>query len=201
MAKIKQSPKLPAEKRRQQLLSAARKLFVKKGFRGTTTDEIARKARLTKGALYHHFGCKEDILFALLEDLSAQYKRALEPLTGRRNISPMDIFEALLHTHKSEDLAEFRNLIDVWVQAIRIPRIMKSLTEGYQELADKLAAFMDPAFGRTLRERRELVLFTFAFYDGVASRKCVNPDVIDVTSQSKLFARCTNALKSATAAK
>lgn len=201
MAKIKQSPKLPAEKRRQQLLSSARQLFVKKGFRGTTTDEIARKARLTKGALYHHFECKEDILFALLEDLAMRYNRALEPLMDRRDISPVDILEALLKTHKSEELAEFRNLIDVWVQAIRIPRIMKSLEKRHKEFADVLAGSMDPAYGRTLRERRELVLFTFAFYDGVASRKCVNPGAIDVSSQSKLFARCTKALKSTTAAR
>ena len=55
MAKIKQSPKMPAEVRREQLMMAARELFVKKGYRDTTTEEIARRARVTKGALYYHF--------------------------------------------------------------------------------------------------------------------------------------------------
>jgi AcrR family transcriptional regulator len=196
MAKIKQSPKLPAEKRRGQLLTSARKLFVKKGFRGTTTDEIARKAGLTKGALYHHFDNKEDILLALVEDVGKRYKEAMEPLMDRQNISPVDILETLLGTHKSEELAEFRNLIDIWVQAMRIPRIMKSLEARHLESADRLAESVDRAYGRTKKERREAVILAFAVYDGIASRKCVNPEAIDVKSQLRLFSRCMNALKS-----
>ena len=55
MVKIKQSPKLPAEERKMQLLMSAQKLFTKKGFKETTTNEIAADAKLTKGALYFHF--------------------------------------------------------------------------------------------------------------------------------------------------
>ena len=67
MSKIKQSPKLPAEKRREQLLKAAEKVIVKKGFRHTTMEEIARQAKLTKGALYFHFKNKEEIFFELVK--------------------------------------------------------------------------------------------------------------------------------------
>ncbi len=196
MAKIRQSPKLPAEKRRGQLLTAARKLFVKKGFRGTTTDEIARKAKLTKGALYHHFKSKEDILFALVDAMGQHYDQAMEPLMSRRDITPVDILETLLKTHKSEDLSEFRNLIDIWVQAMRIPHIMKTLEQRHLKAADRLAECMDRAFGRTRKERREAAIFAFAFYDGIASRKCVNPDAVDVKMQLQLFSRCMAALKS-----
>lgn len=195
MAKIKQSPKLPPEKRRKQLLSSARKLFVKKGFRGTTTDEIARKANVTKGALYYHFKSKEDILFALVEVVGEQYTLAMDPLMGRQNLSPTEIVAALIKMHKSGDLSEFRNLIDIWVQAIRIPRIKRSLEIKHLEAADKMAKCIDPAYGPSLEERRGLVIFAFAFYDGVASRKCVNPDSIDVNMQLQLFSRCMEALK------
>ncbi|MCP4684401.1 MAG: TetR/AcrR family transcriptional regulator [bacterium] len=196
MPKIKQSPKLPPEKRRAQLLTAARKLFVKKGFRGTTTDEIARRAKLTKGALYHHFESKEDILFAIVDSLGEHYQKAMEPLMSRRNISPTDILETLLNTHKSEDLAEFRNLLDIWVQAIRIPRIMETLEKKHLESADRLAECIDKSYGRTRKERRALAIFAFSFYDGVASRKCVNPRSVDVKMQLQLFSRCMKALKS-----
>jgi len=196
MAKIKQSPKLPPEKRREQLLNSARKLFVKKGFRGTTTDEIARKANLTKGALYYHFNSKEDILCALLDALGKQYTKATEPLMARRDITPVDIVRALLSIHKTDDLSEFRGLIDIWVQAIRIPRIMKELEARHIDAADRLAECMDRTYGRTREERREVVIFAFAFYDGVASRKCVNRDALDVQRQVKLFSRCMEAIKS-----
>jgi AcrR family transcriptional regulator len=201
MAKIKQSPKMPAEKRRGQLLSAARKLFVKKGFRGTTTDEIARKAKLTKGALYHHFKSKEDILFALVGALGKHYHLAMEPLMNRRDLTPTDILITLINTHKSGDFSDFRSLIDIWVQAMRIPRIMRALEARHLEAADKLAECMDRTFGRTKRERREAVIFAFAFYDGIASRKCVNPDSVNVKMQLQLFARCIDACKASASRK
>ncbi len=53
--RIRQSPKRPAGERRDQLLRAAHELFLRQGYRATSTDEIARRAGLTKGAFYFHF--------------------------------------------------------------------------------------------------------------------------------------------------
>ena len=49
------------------LLSAAKALFVSKGYRATTLEQIASAAHLTKGAVYFHFGAKESVLITLLE--------------------------------------------------------------------------------------------------------------------------------------
>ncbi len=49
------------------LLSAAKALFVSKGYRATTLEQIASAAHLTKGAVYFHFGAKESVLLKLLE--------------------------------------------------------------------------------------------------------------------------------------
>ena len=89
MPKIKQSPKMPAEKRRRQLLGAAYKLFLKKGYRVTTTEEIALKAGLTKGAIYHHFKNKEDILYELVKSISEEMN---ETFVGgfKKNMTPVD---------------------------------------------------------------------------------------------------------------
>lgn len=53
------------------LLSAARELFVSKGFADTGTPEIVARAGVTRGALYHHFEDKTD-LFRTLATLEAQ---------------------------------------------------------------------------------------------------------------------------------
>jgi len=54
------------------LLSAAKSQFVSKGYRGTTLEQIATAAGLTKGAVYFHFGAKELVLVQLLERIKDQ---------------------------------------------------------------------------------------------------------------------------------
>ena len=50
-----------------QILEAATELFAKHGFDRTSVDEIAKKAGLSKGAIYWYFPSKEKILVALAE--------------------------------------------------------------------------------------------------------------------------------------
>ena len=50
-----------------ELVKAARRLFVVKGYAGTTLDEVAGAAGVTKGAVYHHFSGKRDLFRAVYE--------------------------------------------------------------------------------------------------------------------------------------
>ena len=52
---------------RAALVAAARRLFGRDGFAATSVDEIAREARLTTGALYHHFPNKTALFEAVFE--------------------------------------------------------------------------------------------------------------------------------------
>nr|WP_062341290.1 TetR/AcrR family transcriptional regulator [Herbidospora sakaeratensis] len=47
---------------RQRLLSAATRLFAEKGFESTSVQEIVAAAGVTKGAMYHYFDSKDDLL-------------------------------------------------------------------------------------------------------------------------------------------
>jgi AcrR family transcriptional regulator len=194
MPKIKQSPKLPPEQRRKQLLGAAQRLFVKKGYRGTTTEQIARAARLTKGALYHHFKSKEDMLLALVENMLSEFSIRVGPLKEKR-FTPGEFTRTLIEVHEKDNYAEFRNMMDIWVQAMRIPRIRRYLESFYEEALEMFADHVDTAYGKTRRERRAVGAFTFAFLDGLATRKALKPTSVDTQEQLKLYARLIECVK------
>jgi TetR/AcrR family transcriptional regulator len=58
----------PEAKRRDQILEAARKLFVERGYVATKMSDIAELAGLSKGGVYFHFVSKEEVFSALVED-------------------------------------------------------------------------------------------------------------------------------------
>jgi len=61
------------EETRQLILEVAKKLFLEKGYDGTTiNDIIAGLGGLTKGVIYHHFKSKEDIFEQILESVADQ---------------------------------------------------------------------------------------------------------------------------------
>src|SRR5438445_2012220 len=53
---------------RDELLTAALRVFARRGYGQAGVDEIAAEAGYSKGALYWHFSSKEEVLLALLEE-------------------------------------------------------------------------------------------------------------------------------------
>lgn len=64
--------------RREQLLDVGRSLFADKGFEGTTVEEIAARAEVSKPVVYEHFGGKEG-LYAVVVD--REIRQLLEAVT------------------------------------------------------------------------------------------------------------------------
>ena len=62
-------PGRPLGPTRRALLEAARELFAEQGFAATGRDEIAERAGVTRGALYHHFESKTAVAAAVVAEL------------------------------------------------------------------------------------------------------------------------------------
>ncbi len=56
-----------AEATYEALLESAAACFMESGFAATSLDAVAKRARVTKGAIYHHFASKRDLFMAVLE--------------------------------------------------------------------------------------------------------------------------------------
>ncbi len=66
-----------AEESRAAILSSAHRLFTKQGFSGTSIDAIAADAKLTKGAVYHHFKDKKAVFAACFEQQARSVSEAI----------------------------------------------------------------------------------------------------------------------------
>ena len=193
--KIKQSPKLPAEMRRDQLLKSARKLFLRKGYRMTTTEEIARNAGLTKGALYFHFKNKEDILFELVKSIASQYDRAIETAMAQE-FSPGDLFGLLLKLHAKESgLPDYWDVVDIYVQALRIPRIKRYLSQRLVQAIEGFAENMNSTYVTDRKTATDLGVLTIALCDGLSITRLLAPSLVDLDRQARLFGEFVDANK------
>ncbi len=72
----------------QLILDVAFHLFMEKGYEHTSIQDIIDKlGGLSKGAIYHHFKSKEDILVAVTDRMTAESNRMLEAICSRSDLS------------------------------------------------------------------------------------------------------------------
>ena len=78
---------------REKILNTATQLFIQKGSEKTSMQDIAQTAGISKGAIYHHFKSKDEIVLAvlrsrqeLMEKEMKQWLKATENLTGREQL-------------------------------------------------------------------------------------------------------------------
>jgi AcrR family transcriptional regulator len=71
--------RMTSAERREQLIGVARSLFADRGFEGTSVEEIAAKAQVSKPVVYEHFGGKEG-LYAVVVD--REVRALLEGIQG-----------------------------------------------------------------------------------------------------------------------
>jgi len=69
--------RLPADRRRQQLLDVSLTLFAERGFNATTMDDIAEAAGVTKPLLYQHFVSKRALYLELVESVAVTMLEAV----------------------------------------------------------------------------------------------------------------------------
>ncbi|MFV3289909.1 TetR/AcrR family transcriptional regulator [Pseudomonas sp. NY11955] len=69
------------EETRATLLATARRCFSALGYANTSMDDLTAQAGLTRGALYHHFGDKQGLLAAVVEQIDSEMDQRLQSIS------------------------------------------------------------------------------------------------------------------------
>jgi AcrR family transcriptional regulator len=125
---------------REALLAAARRLFAANGYDGTGTEQIVAEARVTRGALYHHFRDKADLFRAAMAEAAGEVAAAL--------------VDEQLAAEAASPLQEIRDgvsaFLDVCVGGGDFQRIV--LVDGPRVLGDDAWEELVNRYGRSLLE-------------------------------------------------
>ncbi|MDQ2838460.1 MAG: TetR/AcrR family transcriptional regulator [Actinomycetota bacterium] len=80
---------------RQRIVAAAVALFAEQGFDATSVNQVVARAGVAKGALYHHFESKDDLLYEVYRELVDRQLAGLNAILARR-LSPTGTLRALI---------------------------------------------------------------------------------------------------------
>lgn len=113
-----------ADVRKDEILDTAQALFAERGYAHTSVQAVIDAVGISKGAFYHHFGSKSEMLDALIARLSDEAVAVLRPLVADPDVSAVDKF------------IDFWRRIGAWKGERRA--LMIGVHEGLQQDANAL---------------------------------------------------------------
>ena len=114
------------ESRRQQILEAARRCFVRNGFHETSVQDVFAASQLSAGAVYRYFGSKDELITAIASSGVSRLELAVEAVLADDDPPPPDrVLELLLEQLRR--LEAERQLcalaVQIWAEAGRNPTV------------------------------------------------------------------------------
>lgn len=137
-------PALP-ERRRTQILDAARACFRERGFRLTTIEDVCAEARISPGALYRYFDSKADIIAAIALDARAEAEAMLDRVNDSEGLIDglAELARAFFETFDGDGDAAL--LADIWAEAARDQMLAKALLSREQAAIGRLVLAIERA--------------------------------------------------------
>jgi AcrR family transcriptional regulator len=130
---------------RDELLTAALRVFARRGYSQAGVDEIAAEAGYSKGALYWHFAGKQELLLALVDERVDAPTREMVALL--ESAPPDRDMSAEATREFARQLSEQREAVllerEYWSLAIRDPELRARYTERQAELRGALASALE----------------------------------------------------------
>ena len=179
----------------ERLLNAAMKLFVKKGYKGSSVAEITKEAGLTRGALYCHFETKEHLAREIIKLFEEKYLKSMINYVEKEGKDASDKFQKMMRFNvwfagEHPDLCLFMTVISAEMVGSR-NRLEPYLKSVYRKWSEFIAGILKD--GRRAGEfKREIDPQMMAWviigvHDGVLLQKEMNRETIDLQAYTKQF--------------
>ena len=170
---------------RAELIRCARHIFARDGFEHARIEDIALRARKTRGAFYDNFKDKEDVFLAIFEDDVVRDLTELGPLLlGLPTIDKRVDAMAEYLAHLSEDLERMLLNVEFKLYAIRHPRKRKRLADLLRGMRlrttiPEISRLLPQLDGKTTSAKLMDCLAICSVVDGLALNHLFDPDGLD----------------------
>lgn len=146
--------RLPAARRRSQLVDVALAAFSERGYAATTMEEIASAAGVTKPLLYQHFASKRALYLELVDDVTARLVAALAEAAGGETSPRRQVEEGMraYFDFAFTNEAAMRILYDA-------PRD-EELARGLHSMESAIADFIEPLIAADIDGEHRRLLAT-----------------------------------------
>jgi AcrR family transcriptional regulator len=132
----------PRDERQQAILAAARDLFSRQGYHGTSMPEIARAADVSVGLIYHVFASKEELLAEIVEDTHAVHLAVFDTCAGIA--TPLARFDAVVRGLYTTMDRSSKLLIILYRDLSAVDRQTRQRILAYErETAARIAALVE----------------------------------------------------------
>ncbi len=172
------------ETRRAQILEAAITCFADTGYYETSIDDIAALTGLSKGAIYHHYKSKRDILSALFDEWSGDLLtrwRSIGEQSGPLEALDRSAQEAL---DLVEDIVPLsRAGLELCSHAVRDDDLRQRMAAVYADGRRHLTGLIEEARQQGLVgdvRAQPLATVLIAMFEGLFLLKAIDPEAIDV---------------------
>lgn len=168
----------------RRLVSAARTVFVSRGFHAATLEAVAEEAGFTTGAVYSNFANKADLFLAVLDEhLEDRVRDMAALLAGAESVAAqMEAMARYWNERRQEGPLWNLALVEFWAFAARDPDLRQRFADRHERLLGELAGLQEEAAakrGQALpASALDLQRAASAINHGMALEWLVSPDLV-----------------------
>jgi AcrR family transcriptional regulator len=166
----------------EKLLGAAAKLFARRGFAGSSIEEIAETAGFSRGAFHANFKSKDALFLTLIEMKVKEITAEIRGMIAASNSAEENLqnLRQAYSCYSGADKDAFLLLTEAQLYAMRNPRFGKKLSALLGAIHDELIASIEN-FQKKIQSKHpisaeQLVLIGFAFSHGMTLHGLVDPE-------------------------